>query len=46
MDAAVTVDPDRAGLKARGDGAKHSGYGLEFGVEGLESVSVPQVING
>jgi acyl-CoA reductase-like NAD-dependent aldehyde dehydrogenase len=27
-------------------GAKHSGYGLEFGVEGLKSVSVPQVING
>jgi len=27
-------------------GAKRSGYGLEFGVEGLKSVSVPQVING
>jgi phenylacetaldehyde dehydrogenase len=27
-------------------GAKHSGYGLESGVEGLKSVSVPQVING
>jgi phenylacetaldehyde dehydrogenase len=27
-------------------GAKHSGYGLEFGVEGLKAVSVPQVING
>jgi phenylacetaldehyde dehydrogenase len=27
-------------------GAKHSGCGLEFGVEGLKSVSVPQVING
>ncbi len=27
-------------------GAKHSGYGLEFGIEGLKSVSVPQVING
>jgi acyl-CoA reductase-like NAD-dependent aldehyde dehydrogenase len=27
-------------------GAKHSGYGLEFGVEGLKSVSVPQVISG
>ena len=26
-------------------GAKHSGYGLEFGVEGLKSVSVPQVIS-
>jgi acyl-CoA reductase-like NAD-dependent aldehyde dehydrogenase len=24
-------------------GAKHSGYGLEFGVEGLKSVSVPRV---
>jgi acyl-CoA reductase-like NAD-dependent aldehyde dehydrogenase len=27
-------------------GAKHSGYGLEFGVEGLKSVAVPQVISG
>jgi acyl-CoA reductase-like NAD-dependent aldehyde dehydrogenase len=27
-------------------GAKHSGYGLEFGVDGLKSVSVPQVISG
>ena len=27
-------------------GAKHSGYGLEFGVEGLKAVSVPQVIRG
>ncbi|VXC28351.1 phenylacetaldehyde dehydrogenase [Arthrobacter sp. 9AX] len=27
-------------------GAKQSGYGLEFGVEGLKSLSVPQVING
>ncbi|MFE4078567.1 aldehyde dehydrogenase family protein [Paenarthrobacter sp. YIM B13468] len=27
-------------------GAKQSGYGLEFGVEGLKAVSVPQVING
>jgi len=27
-------------------GAKHSGYGLEFGTEGLKAVSVPQVING
>ena len=27
-------------------GAKRSGYGLEFGVEGLESVAVPQVISG
>lgn len=27
-------------------GAKHSGYGLEFGVEGLKAVSVPQVISG
>ena len=27
-------------------GVKGSGYGLEFGVEGLKSVSVPQVING
>jgi hypothetical protein len=27
-------------------GAKHSGYGLEFGVEGLKSVPVPQVISG
>jgi phenylacetaldehyde dehydrogenase len=27
-------------------GVKQSGYGLEFGVEGLKSVSVPQVING
>lgn len=27
-------------------GVKKSGYGLEFGVEGLKGVSVPQVING
>ena len=27
-------------------GVKKSGYGLEFGIEGLKSVSVPQVING
>jgi len=27
-------------------GAKHSGYGLEFGVDGLKSVAVPQVISG
>ena len=27
-------------------GVKSSGYGLEFGTEGLKSVSVPQVING
>ena len=27
-------------------GVKRSGYGLEFGIEGLKSVSVPQVING
>ncbi|MGW9157691.1 aldehyde dehydrogenase family protein [Microbacterium sp. NPDC055665] len=27
-------------------GHKSSGYGLEFGVEGLKSVAVPQVING
>lgn len=27
-------------------GAKRSGYGLEFGVEGLKSVAVPQVISG
>lgn len=27
-------------------GVKSSGYGLEFGVEGLKSVSVPQVISG
>jgi acyl-CoA reductase-like NAD-dependent aldehyde dehydrogenase len=27
-------------------GVKGSGYGLEFGVEGLKSVSVPQVISG
>jgi acyl-CoA reductase-like NAD-dependent aldehyde dehydrogenase len=27
-------------------GVKGSGYGLEFGVEGLKSVAVPQVING
>jgi len=27
-------------------GIKGSGYGLEFGVEGLKSVSVPQIING
>ncbi|WHU48562.1 aldehyde dehydrogenase family protein [Gordonia sp. L191] len=27
-------------------GVKQSGYGLEFGVEGLKGVSVPQVING
>ena len=27
-------------------GVKKSGYGLEFGVEGLKGVSVPQVITG
>lgn len=27
-------------------GVKGSGYGLEFGVEGLKSVSAPQVIYG
>ncbi len=27
-------------------GAKHSGYGLEFGVDGLKAVSVPQVVSG
>jgi phenylacetaldehyde dehydrogenase len=27
-------------------GVKGSGYGLEFGVEGLKAVAVPQVING
>ncbi|WP_448809273.1 aldehyde dehydrogenase family protein [Agromyces bauzanensis] len=27
-------------------GAKQSGYGLEFGVEGLKSLGVPQVVNG
>jgi acyl-CoA reductase-like NAD-dependent aldehyde dehydrogenase len=27
-------------------GIKHSGYGLEFGTEGLKAVSVPQVISG
>lgn len=27
-------------------GHKKSGYGLEFGVEGLKGVSVPQIING
>ena len=27
-------------------GVKKSGYGLEFGVEGLKGVSVPQVISG
>lgn len=27
-------------------GAKQSGYGLEFGVEGLKHLGVPQVING
>jgi acyl-CoA reductase-like NAD-dependent aldehyde dehydrogenase len=27
-------------------GVKGSGYGLEFGVEGLKAVSVPRVING
>ncbi|GCD88653.1 aldehyde dehydrogenase family protein [Nocardioides sp. LS1] len=27
-------------------GVKKSGYGLEFGIEGLKAVSVPQVING
>ena len=27
-------------------GVKQSGYGLEFGVEGLKGVAVPQVING
>lgn len=27
-------------------GIKSSGYGLEFGVEGLKAVAVPQIING
>ncbi|MDQ0823964.1 acyl-CoA reductase-like NAD-dependent aldehyde dehydrogenase [Arthrobacter sp. B2I5] len=27
-------------------GAKQSGYGVEFGVEGLKALGVPQVING
>ena len=27
-------------------GTKQSGYGLEFGVEGLKSLGVPQVISG
>ncbi len=27
-------------------GVKSSGYGLEFGVEGLKSLGVPQIING
>ena len=27
-------------------GVKKSGYGLEFGAEGLKAVAVPQVING
>ena len=27
-------------------GAKQSGYGLEFGVEGLKALRIPQVING
>ncbi len=27
-------------------GTKRSGYGVEFGVEGLKAVSLPQVING
>ncbi|MET3176002.1 UNVERIFIED_ORG: acyl-CoA reductase-like NAD-dependent aldehyde dehydrogenase [Arthrobacter sp. UYCu721] len=27
-------------------GAKQSGYGLEFGIEGLKALGVPQVING
>lgn len=27
-------------------GVKKSGYGLEFGIEGLKAVAVPQVING
>ena len=27
-------------------GAKQSGYGLEFGVEGLKALGIPQIING
>ncbi|HAG58910.1 MAG TPA: aldehyde dehydrogenase domain-containing protein, partial [Arthrobacter bacterium] len=27
-------------------GAKQSGYGLEFGTEGLKALGIPQVING
>jgi acyl-CoA reductase-like NAD-dependent aldehyde dehydrogenase len=27
-------------------GSKQSGYGLEFGVEGLKALGIPQVING
>jgi phenylacetaldehyde dehydrogenase len=26
-------------------GAKQSGYGLEFGVEGLKALGIPQVIS-
>jgi acyl-CoA reductase-like NAD-dependent aldehyde dehydrogenase len=27
-------------------GIKHSGYGLEFGVDGVKAAAVPQVISG
>jgi acyl-CoA reductase-like NAD-dependent aldehyde dehydrogenase len=27
-------------------GSKQSGYGLEFGVDGLKALGVPQIVNG
>ena len=42
----VDQQPRRHRPRVPFGGAKRSGYALEFGVEGLKAVSVPQVISG